>query len=273
MPANDLHEWRKDATVQETPEAEAGGNQRDESLKVLRDWMANRADVFVAVGGKWWSDVPGRAGVPLELELARKRGLPCFILGGFGGASSQFLEKHPNVFSELGNGLSEPDNVDFATTNDIARLAGEIVAQMSRLPLRAVRAGRIVQPLEPSLQIPKRFRILSLDGGGVRGEVHGSHVLAALEQDTGKSCVDHFDLIAGTSTGGIIAIGLGLGMTAADIVDFYRQYRPTIFPSTGLVTRLGWIRQLFRPKHSHLALRKAHPNSLRDLNLEIPNVA
>ena len=133
---------------------------------------------------------------------------------------------------------------------------GEIVAQMSRLPLCAVRAGRIVQPLEPSLQIPKRFRILSLDGGGVRVLFHGWQVLAALEQDTGKSCVDHFDLIAGTSTGGIIAIGLGLGMTAADIVDFYRQYGPTIFPSTGLVTRLGWIRQLFRPKHSHLALRK-----------------
>src|ERR1700677_1684197 len=31
MPADDLHEWRKDATVQETPEAEAGDNQRDES--------------------------------------------------------------------------------------------------------------------------------------------------------------------------------------------------------------------------------------------------
>ena len=84
--------------------------------------------------------------------------------------------------------------------------------------------------------------------------------------------MDHFDLIAGTSTGGIIAIDFGLGMTAADIVDFYRQYGHNI-PETGLVTRLGWIRQLFRPKHSHLALRKALQIAFGDKNLEIPNVA
>ena len=50
------------------------------------------------------------------------------------------------------------------------------------------------------------FRILSLDGGGIKGAFTAS-VLATLEHDTGRSAVEHFDLITGTSIGGIIAIG------------------------------------------------------------------
>ena len=101
------------------------------------------------------------------------------------------------------------------------------------------------------------FRILSLDGGGIKGAFSAS-VLAMLEEDTGHRVVDHFDLIAGTSTGGILAIGLGLGMPARDILKFYADKGPTIFPGTSLVTRTrGFLRQLFRPKHSHEVLRQA----------------
>ena len=57
---------------------------------------------------------------------------------------------------------------------------------------------------------PKTFRILSLDGGGIMGSFPAS-VLATFERETGKKVVDHFDLIAGTSTGGILAIGLSMG--------------------------------------------------------------
>ena len=101
------------------------------------------------------------------------------------------------------------------------------------------------------------FRILSLDGGGIKGAFSAS-VLAALEHDTGKAAVDYFDLIVGTSTGGIIAIGLGLGKSAQEIVEFYRAHGPTIFPGTSLVERVtgGW-RQLWGPKHSHDVLREA----------------
>ena len=56
-----------------------------------------------------------------------------------------------------------------------------------------------------------RFQILSLDGGGIKG-LFSAAVLAAVEEDLGINVVDHFDLIAGTSNGGIIALGLGLGM-------------------------------------------------------------
>lgn len=101
------------------------------------------------------------------------------------------------------------------------------------------------------------FRILSLDGGGIKGAFTAS-VLATLEEDTGQSVVDYFDLITGTSTGGILAIGLGLGLSARVICDFYAEKGPTIFPSTSLVQRtVGKLRQYIGPKHSHDVLRDA----------------
>jgi len=101
------------------------------------------------------------------------------------------------------------------------------------------------------------YRILALDGGGIKGSFTAG-VLAAIEKVTGRRCVDHFDLIAGTSTGGIIAIGLGLGLSAAEIVEFYSNHGPKIFPSTSLARRWSSVlRHLFRPKHSHQALRAA----------------
>lgn len=97
------------------------------------------------------------------------------------------------------------------------------------------------------------FRILSLDGGGIKGAFTAS-VLATLEKQSGRRLIDHFDLIVGTSTGGIIAIGLALGIPAAEIRDFYRDHGPTIFPATGTK---GKFWQLFKPKYSHIPLRAA----------------
>ena len=81
---------------------------------------------------------------------------------------------------------------------------------------------------------PRPFRILALDGGGVKGAYTAS-VLATLEETTGLACRDHFDLIAGTSTGGIIAIGLGLGLTARELCTFYADRGDDIFPISGIV--------------------------------------
>lgn len=55
----------------------------------------------------------------------------------------------------------------------------------------------------------KRFQILALDGGGIKG-IFSAAFLAKIEEDLEIKVVDHFDLIVGTSTGGIIALGLGL---------------------------------------------------------------
>lgn len=74
----------------------------------------------------------------------------------------------------------------------------------------------------------ERFQILSLDGGGIKG-LFSASVLAKLEDDLGVSIVDHFDLIVGTSTGGLIALGLGMGMRPHELVRFYVESGPKIF--------------------------------------------
>jgi patatin-like phospholipase/acyl hydrolase len=78
----------------------------------------------------------------------------------------------------------------------------------------------------------KPFRILSIDGGGIRGILPAS-ILTKLEERylLGKSVGDYFDLITGTSTGGIIALALSLGLTARTILDIYMQHGAEVFPS------------------------------------------
>lgn len=71
-------------------------------------------------------------------------------------------------------------------------------------------------------------RILCLDGGGVKGAFAASF-LKTIEETTRKSIVDYFDLIVGTSTGGIIALGLGLGLSASDMLSFYESHGKRIF--------------------------------------------
>ena len=63
----------------------------------------------------------------------------------------------------------------------------------------------------------KDFQILYLDGGGIKG-LFSAAVLAHLEEDLRIGITDFFDLIVGTSTGGIIALALGIGMKPVEIV-------------------------------------------------------
>lgn len=72
------------------------------------------------------------------------------------------------------------------------------------------------------------FKILSIDGGGIKG-VFPASFLAAIEDRIQGRVVDYFDLITGTSTGGIVALGLGLGKSAAELRDFYSRLGPTVF--------------------------------------------
>jgi patatin-like phospholipase/acyl hydrolase len=80
----------------------------------------------------------------------------------------------------------------------------------------------------PAAAPPQRFQILALDGGGYRG-LYSAAVLGAIEQDLGRPILDYFDLVAGTSTGGLIALGLGAGLRPRDIIDFYATWGPQIF--------------------------------------------
>ena len=77
----------------------------------------------------------------------------------------------------------------------------------------------------------KDLRILSIDGGGIRG-IFPAAFLSGLEQRYlgGSSVTQYFDLIAGTSTGGIIALGLAAGLRATEMSDLYVERGCEIFP-------------------------------------------
>jgi len=84
------------------------------------------------------------------------------------------------------------------------------------------------------------FRILSLDGGGIRGAFTAAF-LSYVERTTKVPIARHFDLIAGTSTGGIIAAALALGEPAEKIEALYRNRGAAIFTRRKRMS-LGWWR-------------------------------
>lgn len=102
-------------------------------------------------------------------------------------------------------------------------------------------------------------RVLVIDGGGIKGALPAGF-LARVEQSIERPIADHFDLIVGTSTGGIIALGLGLGISAEDILSFYRERGPIVFSAAGSTTILRgkfarYAKWAFGPKYSSENLR------------------
>jgi patatin-like phospholipase/acyl hydrolase len=106
----------------------------------------------------------------------------------------------------------------------------------------------------------QRFQLLSLDGGGIKG-LFAAAVLAAIEEDLTTNIVDHFDLITGTSTGGIIALGLASGMRPREIVEFYLSKGPSIF---GKAWGRRWLQHWIRRKYSQTPLRDALQSCFKD---------
>jgi patatin-like phospholipase/acyl hydrolase len=108
-------------------------------------------------------------------------------------------------------------------------------------------------------------RILAIDGGGIRGLIPAV-VLADLERRTGRRTAEMFDLIAGTSTGGILACGLTRpgddgtpAFTAADLIGFYESEGPEVFHRS-LVKRIesvdGYVDERYDDRGLNAALRR-----------------
>jgi len=118
------------------------------------------------------------------------------------------------------------------------------------------------------------FRILAIDGGGIRG-IFPAAFLAGLEAGYlgGVSVADHFDLIAGTSTGGILATGLGAGLTANELSDLYIRRGGEIFPPirSGLLgsaeRRVRDSCQYFKFRYDRKALMRMLREKLGDRKL------
>ena len=90
------------------------------------------------------------------------------------------------------------------------------------------------------------IRILSIDGGGIRGVIP-ARVLADLEKLAGRPIAELFDIIAGTSTGGLIALALtkpgpsgAPALTTEDVVDVYMKHGNAIFPRFDRRTFRTW---------------------------------
>lgn len=106
------------------------------------------------------------------------------------------------------------------------------------------------------------FKILSIDGGGIKG-LYSSTVLEHLEKKYQGSCSDYFDMLCGTSTGGLIALGLSLKIPASEISKIYSQHGKDIFPKQNKI--VGLLRQTFwKGKFKDEPLKKVLESVFKD---------
>jgi uncharacterized protein len=95
--------------------------------------------------------------------------------------------------------------------------------------------------------VTDHYRILALDGGGLRG-IFATAVLTEAENAFGHAFLSSFNLFVGTSTGGIIALGLASGRSCREMLDLYRSIGPRIFSNPRR------LRRLVRPKYDRSEL-------------------
>ncbi len=99
------------------------------------------------------------------------------------------------------------------------------------------------------------FRILSIDGGGTRGVIPAT-LLDSIYRATGQHPTELFDLFAGTSTGGIISIGLAYGLEPAQLIDLYLNQSDKVFHDTQLDNLRDGFGKNFGADYSNKPLRK-----------------
>lgn len=108
--------------------------------------------------------------------------------------------------------------------------------------------------LGSTLVYGESYRILSCDGGGIRGAAT-LKVLKELQKSTGIQIHEAFDVYAGTSTGSIIALSLALGVDVEEILSDYEEMSGDVFTRSSYLT-------LFRPEYSATMLKNSLINIL-----------
>jgi predicted acylesterase/phospholipase RssA len=112
----------------------------------------------------------------------------------------------------------------------------------------------------------KVVRILSIDGGGIRGLVPSS-IIQQWETSLGP-IAEKFHMISGTSTGGILACALGQGVAASKLVDFYKTEGPKIF-NTSWTTLGGVTGQLYDASTLETAIGKVLSGNISDIGKDL----
>ncbi|WP_085505631.1 CBASS cGAMP-activated phospholipase [Thalassobacillus devorans] len=100
------------------------------------------------------------------------------------------------------------------------------------------------------------MKILCIDGGGIRG-VMPIAVLRALEEDIGSSAAEKFDLIAGTSTGSIIAASVMMRRDMGDLLKSYQKYGKKIFIRQA---KVGLFKSVYSDRYLRRLLKEAFEN-------------
>lgn len=103
-------------------------------------------------------------------------------------------------------------------------------------------------------QPQKVFKVLSVDGGGIKG-IYSARILERLESRFNCQIADYFDLICGTSTGGLIALALSLKIPASVITNFYQGKGEVIFQEKR--RKSSWRQLFISSKHDNQELRKS----------------
>src|SRR5882672_4874926 len=132
------------------------------------------------------------------------------------------------------------------------------------------------------LHIPSQNRaLLCLDGGGIRG-IMTIQLLKALEEHAGAPCYEVFDMVAGTSTGAIIAGLIAAGHTAAQIDELYETFVTKVFTKRSLLSNQfidppAWskanYRKILKDVLGNVSLRQASDRSGIDLLITAHDVA
>lgn len=104
----------------------------------------------------------------------------------------------------------------------------------------------------------KTYKVLSIDGGGIKG-LYSALILQYIEKAYSINLHNYFDMFCGTSTGGIIALALASNIPIEEVIKFYKNRGPEIFPYKRLPFRLlGGIKQVaIAGKYSNCKLEEA----------------